>query len=149
MCCCNKVRIGLRTRKSGVASKRVFIGPESVHKTKTKLKLALCLSSKDSLWVCSRSGSLSPRSAGRFSLISPQSLELDTGVNHHSLDLLFLPLVSAPDLPLHPSHSLVPLATYPHRPTQAGEPSGLQPPPPPFLERKSATAICAPACGPP
>ncbi len=88
---CNKVRIGLRTRKSGVASKRVFIGPESVHKTKTKLKLALCLSSKDSLWVCSRSGSLSPspRSAGRFSLISPQSLELDTGVNHHSLDLLF------------------------------------------------------------
>ncbi len=116
MCCCNKVRIGLRTRKSGVASKRVFIGPESVHKTKTKLKLALCLSSKDSLWVCSRSGSLSPRSAGRFSLISPQSLELDTGVNHHSLDLLFLPLVSAPDLPLHPSHSHVPLATYPPPP---------------------------------
>ncbi len=53
--------------------------------------MALCLSSKDSLLVCSRLGSLSPspRSAGRFSLISPQSLELDTGVNHHSLDLLF------------------------------------------------------------
>ncbi len=55
--------------------------------------MALCRSSTDSLYtlVCSRSGplSLSPRSAGRFSLISPQSLELDTGVNHHSLDLLF------------------------------------------------------------
>ncbi len=47
-------------------------------------------------------------------------------------------------LPLQTSLNHAPLATYPHRPTQAGKPSGLQPPPPPFLERKSATVICVP-----
>ncbi len=46
-------------------------------------------------------------------------------------------------LPLQTSLNHAPLATYPHRPTQAGKPSGLQPPPP-FLERKSATVICVP-----
>ncbi len=33
-------------------------------------------------------------------------------------------------LPLQTSLNHAPLATYPHRPTQAGKPSGLQPPPP-------------------
>ncbi len=41
-----------------------------------------------------------------------------------------------------------PLATYPHRPTQAGKPSGLQPPPPPHFWRESRLQSSAsPACG--
>ncbi len=49
-------------------------------------------------------------------------------------------------LPLQTLLNHAPLATYPHRPTQTGKPSGLQPPhpSPPFLERKSATVISVP-----
>ncbi len=73
-----------------------------------------------------------------------QSLETDTGVNHHSLAHCF-PARLGTRSPLSAFRlPTPPLATYPHRPSQAGEPSGLQPPPPPFLERKSATAICTP-----
>ncbi len=87
-------------------------------------------------WLCV-SLSPSPRSVGRFYLVSPQSLELDTGVSHYSLDLLITAHLRtcSPDaafcLPTPPS---------PHTPTARLRPGS----PPPFLERKSATAICAP-----
>ncbi len=67
-----------------------------------------------------------------------------------------LTTVSCVFLPLQTSLNHAPPATYPHRPTQAGKPSGLQPPPPPFLERKSHSwrgsrpqSSTSPACGSP
>ncbi len=78
-----------------MASKLAFITHK---KTKNKIKCcqALCLHSfsktttqcGDSAGIQSLSLSPFPRSVGRVSLVSPQSLELDTGVSHYSLDLL-------------------------------------------------------------
>ncbi len=71
----------------------------------------------------------SPRSAGRFSLISPQSLELDTGVNHHSLDLLFYR--SSPHL-ISRCIFRIPTPPSPHNPTarlRPGSHPACSPPP--------------------
>ncbi len=42
-----------------------------------------------------------------------------------------------------------PLTTYPHRPTQAGKPSGLQPPPPHSWRGSRLQSSASPACGSP
>ncbi len=52
-------------------------------------------------------------------------------------------------LPLQTSLNHAPLATYPHRPTQAGKPSGLQPPPPHFWRGSRLQSSASPACGSP
>ncbi len=106
-----------------------------------------------------RSGCLSltdraPESSLRLSQWTPVPRWLLSGLhaNYCNQTQVFLILhlthlltaVSWVFLPLQTSLNHAPLATYPHRPTQDGKPSGLQPPPPPFLERKSATVICVP-----
>ncbi len=89
-----------------MASKCLYWTYKSAHKTKNKTEVGslpffqgLAIHSG----VLALRLSLSPWSAGRFSLISPQSLELDTGVNHHSSFT-------------HPSHSHAPLATLSNTP---------------------------------
>ncbi len=52
-------------------------------------------------------------------------------------------------LPLQPSLNHAPLATYPHRPTQAGKPSGLHPPPPHSWRGSRLESSVSPACGSP
>ncbi len=52
-------------------------------------------------------------------------------------------------LPLQTSLNHAPLATCPHRPTQAGKPSGLQPPPPHSWRGSRLQSSASPACGSP
>ncbi len=52
-------------------------------------------------------------------------------------------------LPLQTSLNHAPLATYPHRPTQAGKPSGLQPHPPHSWRGSRLQSSASPACGSP
>ncbi len=122
------------------------------NKTLTKRKHGFS-SSWLSLSVCVRICSLpldSHLAAGGTLLNSlRQSLESDTGVNHHSLANCF-PARLRTRSPL--SAFRLPTPPSPHTPTarlSPVSPPACRPPPPPFLERKSATASVPPACGPP
>ncbi len=70
-----------------------------------------------------------------------QSLESDTGVNHHSLANCF-PARLRTRSPL--SAFRLPTPPSPHTPTARLRPVSPPACSPPFLERKSATAICTP-----
>ncbi len=90
------VQISIRrwTRNAGVASNRALF---LISKQINKIKIAAGSLPSQFLtvnptvhrlcWLCV-SLSPTPRSVGHFYLVSPQSLELETGVSHYSLDLL-------------------------------------------------------------
>ncbi len=103
----------------------------STKQKQTEVGLSAVLSETRCPLMCARAQTLppSPRSSGRFSLISPQSLELDTGVNHHSLDLLFYR--SSPH-PISRCSLRIPTPPLPHTPTarlRPGSHPACSPPP--------------------
>ncbi len=146
---CNKVR-----RKEG--SGQGWLVKTQVFLFKTDKLTQVCtlrhpetstLSFVSAITLCIRSDCFSltaraPESSLRLSLWTAVPRRLLSGLHANYCNqtqvILILHLthlltaVSWVFLPLQTSLNHAPLATYPHRPTQAGKPSGLQPPPPPI-----------------